>query len=291
MGWKLSASQAFRFAILGCTLTGVAAGAAIRAHLRTQQTSIAIEASSNSPRMVMLQNADGQRWINSAPESLLPFVWQNGKRVPLHWTLNPAESQSDVRKVSFVYEAQPVPLRLTWSWQVRTDIGPIEHSIHIQNLSHSEIWIPMQDSFRFSWQVAPSESLREMYIDKGAGKPTEIGTHDVDVPVGYQWQGMSSTYATDAPPREIIPWFMVEHPKTESGWYAGVEFSGRTRMTLQRSAEKMFGEIGLNPDPGPFKTRLEPQETFEAPTIFLGAFTGGADGLGNVLRPWVRATL
>ena len=239
----------------------------------------------------MLQNTDGQRWINSAPESLLPFVWQNGKRVPLHWTLNPAESQSDVRKVSFVYEAQPVPLRLTWSWQVRTDIGPIEHSIHIQNLSHSEIWIPMQDSFRFSWQVAPSESLREMYIDKGAGKPTEIGTHDVDVPVGYQWQGMSSTYATDAPPREIIPWFMVEHPKTESGWYAGVEFSGRTRMTLQRSAEKMFGEIGLNPDPGPFKTRLEPQETFEAPTIFLGAFTGGADGLGNVLRPWVRATL
>jgi alpha-galactosidase len=182
-------------------------------------------------------------------------------------------------------------LRLVWSWQIHTDTGPIEHRIRIQNLSPGEIWIPMQDSFRFSWQVASSEGLREMYVDKGAGKPTKIGTHNVDVPVGYQWRGMSSTYATDAPPREIIPWIMVQHRQIESGWYAGIEFSGRTRMTLQRNAEKLHGEIGLNPDPGPFETRLEPQKTFETPTIFLGAFTGGPDGLGNVLRPWVRAVL
>ena len=192
----------------------------------------------------------------------MPFVWQNSKRIPLRWTLDESASHSDGRIVSFVYTAQPLPLRLTWTWQVRADIGPIEHQIQIQNLSQSEIWMPMQDSFRFSWQVASSESLREMYIDKGAGEPTKIGTHDVIVPVGYQWQGMSSTYAIDAPPREIIPWMMVEHPTTESGWYGGIEFSGRTRMTLQRSPTSLRGEIGLNPDPGPFRTRLEPQETF-----------------------------
>ena len=56
--------------------------------------------------------------------------------------------------VRFVYNAQPVPLRLTWTWQVRANIGPIEHRIRIKNLSQSEIWIPMQDSFRFSWHVA-----------------------------------------------------------------------------------------------------------------------------------------
>ncbi|HZC42871.1 MAG TPA: glycoside hydrolase family 36 protein, partial [Acidobacteriaceae bacterium] len=230
-------------------------------------------------------------WINREPESLLPFVWRNGKRVPLQWTLNPAASQSDTRMVRFVYNARPVSLRLTWIWQVRAGIGPIEHSILIQNLSHAEIWIPMQDSFQFSWHVAYGETLREMYIDKGAGKPTKIGTHEIDIPVGYQWQGMSSTYATDAAPREIIPWMMVEQPQTRSGWYAGIEFSGRTRITLQRDGESLRGEIGLNPEPGPFRTRLGPRETFEAPTVFLGAFTGGADGLGNVLRPWVRAVL
>ena len=110
-------------------------------------------------------------------------------------------------------------------------------------------------------------------------------------PSDINGRAVSSTYATDAPPREIIPWMMVEQPHTESGWYAGIEFSGRTRLTLQRNREYLSGEIGLNPDPGPFRTRLEPQETFETPTIFLGAFTDGADGLGNVLRPWVRTIL
>jgi alpha-galactosidase len=291
MHWKTSASHLFRAVLVTCILTDVATGAPISAHLRTQQTSITLEASSDSPRLMTLQDAHGEKWINREQESLLPFVWQNGKRIPLRWTLNQTASRSGARNVRFVYNAQPVPLRLTWTWQVRADVGPIEHRIRIQNLSQGEIWIPMQDSFRFSWQIDPVENLREMYIDKGAGEPTKVGTHDVNVPVGYQWQGMSSTYATDVPPREIIPWMMIERPQTETGWYAGIEFSGRTRMTLQRSAERLHGEIGLNPDPAPFRTRLKPQESFDAPTIFLGAFTDGADGLGNVLRPWVRTVL
>ena len=49
--------------------------------------------------------------------------------------------------------------------------------------------------------------------------------------------------------------------------------------------------LGLDPEPGPFKTRLEPGETFETPTVFLGTFRGGPDGAGNQLRCWVRAVL
>ncbi len=291
MDWTIAASRLLRFALFTCALTSAAVGAPIRTHLRTQQTSITLEASANSPRLILLQGANGQKWINDQQESLLPFVWQRDKRVPLRWTLDTAMNRSDASSVQLVYDAKPVPLRLTWIWQVRADMGPIEHRIRIQNLSQEEIWIPMQDSFRFSWQIPSSKNLQGMYIDKGAGRPTMIGTHDVDLPVGYQWQGMSSTYATDAAPREIIPWMMVQQPHTESGWYAGIEFSGRTRMTLRRSAKSLHGEIGLNPEPHPFRTRLEPQETFEAPTIFLGAFTGGADALGNVLRPWIRTVL
>jgi alpha-galactosidase len=291
MDLKRSAFHLFRSSLFICALTGAAAGAPIRAHLRTRQTSITLQASGNSPRLVMLQGADGQKWINRDQEALPPFVWQNNKRIPLRWLLDVSASHSDATNVRLVYIAQPVPLKLTWIWQVRADIGPIEHRIRIENLSRRQIWIPMQDSFRFAWQVPSSEALHEMYIDKGAGQPTKIGTHDVDVPMGYQWHGMSSTYATDAPPREIIPWMMVQQQQTESGWYAGIEFSGRTRMTLQRNSHSLHGEIGLNPEPGPFRTRLEPQESFETPTIFLGAFTHGADGLGNVLRPWVRAVL
>jgi alpha-galactosidase len=291
MDLKATLPRLLCLAVFPLLNAGVALAAPIRAHLQTEQTSLNLETSSASPRLEILQGTGGRKWINCEQESLLPFVWQNGKRIPIRWTLNSAASRADTRTVSFVYDANPVPLRLTWTWQIRANIGPIEHRIQIQNLSQEEIQIPMQDSFRFSWQSAPSENLHAMYIDKGAGKPTKIGTHDVNVPVGYQWTGLSSTYANDAPPREIIPWLMVEQPHTESGWYTGLEFSGRTRMTLQRSAQALHGEVGLNPEPGPFRTRLKPKETFETPTIFLGAFTGGVDGLGNVLRPWVQTVL
>ena len=49
--------------------------------------------------------------------------------------------------------------------------------------------------------------------------------------------------------------------------------------------------LGLDPEPGPFRTRLVPGGSFESPTVFLGAFEGGPDGAGNQLRPWVRAVL
>jgi alpha-galactosidase len=49
--------------------------------------------------------------------------------------------------------------------------------------------------------------------------------------------------------------------------------------------------LGLNPEPGPFRTRILPGESFETPTVFLGAFTGGPDAAGNQLRSWVRAVL
>ena len=155
-----------------------------------------------------------------------------------------------------------------------------------------ELWIPLQTSFRYSWSIPAAQTLKQIYIDKGAGKPSAIGTHELEVSSGYSWEGKSSTYATDEEPREIIPWFMVERNGEQGdGWYVGIEFSGRTSLTLERAADSLRGTVGLNPNPGPFRTRLQPGATFEAPPVFVGAFTGGRDGLGNVLRPWVRQVL
>jgi alpha-galactosidase len=78
---------------------------------------------------------------------------------------------------------------------------------------------------------------------------------------------------------------------SQPGWYVGIEFSGRTHLTLARKGNSLHGELGLNPDPGPFRTRLRPGETFETPRIFLGATTGGPDEDANVLHRWVREVL
>jgi alpha-galactosidase len=81
------------------------------------------------------------------------------------------------------------------------------------------------------------------------------------------------------------------HDAAQSGWYTGIEFSGRTRISLTREKESLKGAVGLNPDPGPFRTRLKPGDVFETPVIFLGGFRGGSDEAGNGLRRWVRDVL
>lgn len=259
------------------------------ARVRTEHTSLEVRTEPAGPRVVSLGN-----WQNDAPEKLIDSAEVNGETVRLGWKLNPGASRMDPRAISLVYECVSPKLRLTWEWKAPAQTGPIEHTVHIVNLDSREIWIPLQDSFVFNWRVDPQMALTHLYVEKAAGTPSAVGTHETALPVGYTWNGTSSTYAhpKESEPREIIPWFAVENAHdSQSGWYVGVEFSGRTRLTIERDSKFLHGAVGLNPVPGPFRTRLKPHQMFDSPTIFLGAFTGGFDALGNTLRPWVRQVL
>ncbi|MDP9161241.1 MAG: alpha-galactosidase, partial [Acidobacteriota bacterium] len=185
-------------------------------------------------------------------------------------------------------------LRLSWEWEVRSHHGPIEHQIRIENHDTCEIWIPLQESFIFDWETPPQDRLEQFYVEKGADTPSASGTHLILVPDGYQWEGTSTTYAQPRPglPREIIPYFLVEHTGgAQAGWYAGIEFSGDTHLTLTRQGGSLHGEVGLDPNPGPFRTRLKGGQVFETPRIFLGATSRGPDATANVLRRWIRDVL
>jgi alpha-galactosidase len=194
----------------------------------------------------------------------------------------------------FVYESAEPHLRLSWVWEARADFGPVEHRLTVENLSGHEVWLPMVDSLRLDLHASAARELRNFYVEKGANTPSAQGTHDDAVGEGYRWTGKSSTYSHPAKDeaREIIPIeFVFDAASSKAGWYAGMEFSGRTRVTLERSGDSVQSILGLDPEPGPFRTRIEPGKSFETPTAFLGAFTGGPDGAGNQLRPWVRAVL
>ena len=276
------------FASAGFPLTGNAQTVS----LHTAQTVVRLEAGAAAPQLLSLQAPGKVLWTNHAAEDLIANVEVDGHSVPLRWKLVAKEGHSDAKHISFVYETQAPHLRLTWEWSARAATGPLEHCIRIENLDNRELWLPLQASLRYSWTVPPTQSLKQIYVDKGAGKPSSIGTHELELSPGYQWEGRSSTYATDQDPREIIPWFMVERDGEQGdGWYVGLEFSARTSLTLERAGGFLQGSVGLNPNPGPFRTRLLPGASFETPPVFLGAFTGGQDGLGNVLRPWVREVL
>ncbi len=262
--------------------------------LASGRTAIVLQAGAESPRVSRLTFDGGPVWENRAAETLIDHVEIQGRVQPLQWQLRRKDGIAQGTLARFVYASQKPRLRLTWEWRVRSAPGPVEHRIRIENLSGAEIWLPLQDSFRFDFHVAREQPLQQLWVEKGASAPSAEGTHKVAVQAGDNWIGTSSTYAHPAKgePREIIPYLLVERAGAEeTGWYLGIEFSGRTRITLERSGDSITGEAGLNPAPGPYRTRLAAGETFETPAIFVGAFAGGPDAAGNILRRWVRAAL
>ena len=270
------------------------AGCQTVASIRTKQTTLEMRAEEDGPRMLSIGGGADQTWPDTAREHLIDSVIVHGQSVPVHWKFNRQASSIDSRRVAYVYDCEAPKLELVWEWKASDAEGPVEHRIRIENLEGDTVWIPMQESFEFNIPVSPSVDLQQFYVEKGAGKPSEEGTHLSSVPVGYHWIGESSTYAhpREGEAREIIPFLAIEKTDGQrNGWYAGIEFSGRTRLTVDRNDVDLRGAIGLNPDPGPFRSRLAPHGSFETPTVFVGAFSGDADVLGNTLRPWVRRVL
>jgi Melibiase/Glycosyl hydrolase family 36 C-terminal domain len=262
-------------------------------NLASSNNIITVEAGSAAPKLLQL-SLNGATLQNQAAETLIDHVEVRGEQRSIRWTFNPGLSSFDEHSIRVVYDAISPSLRLSWEWQVRSGFGPIEHTIRIQNLGKDEVWLPLQPSFRYDWRISTHDPLERFWVEKGAGTPSTEGTHLNDLHDGDRWVGTSSTYAhpIGPQPREMIPYLLVEQKAGERfGWYIGIEFSGRTHITVQRAGESVIGEAGLNPDPGAFRTRLTAGATFETPTVFLGAVEGGPDAAGNLLRRWVRQVL
>src|ERR1019366_6103075 len=262
--------------------------------LETSDIRVRLNADAAAPMLTSLAGHGASSWQNEQKDALPASVELDGSRVALTWQLKAELTEADKRHVLFVYESAAPHLRLFWRWEARAAFGPLEHRIVVENMSGKELWLPLVDSLRLELQCRAERKLQHFYVEKGADTPSVQGVHLTSVSDGYTWTGTSSTYASPAlsNAREIIPAELVfNDDQPHAGWYAGIEFSGRTRISLERSAGSVATVLGLNPDPGPFRTRLEPGEKFETPAVFLGAFSGGPDGAGNQLRPWVRAVL
>ncbi len=265
-----------------------------RGELATADTAIAVEAGEQAPRLATLRLRGAMAWKNRAAEALPDHIEVRGAAQPVVWRLDRAASRFDAKQIELVYTTESPRLNLVWRWRARAGYGPIEHTILIQNLSNETVWLPLQPSFRFDWMIDPQSALERLWVEKGADSPSAQGTHLDALHEGDTWQGTSSTYARPVAnqAREMIPYLLVDEPDgARRGWYVGIEFSGRTRIALQRSGTSLRGDAGLNPVPGPYRTRLLPGGTFATPTIFIGAFRGGPDGAGNILRRWVREVL
>jgi hypothetical protein len=282
--------------LVGCAAMDItwADSANLQGEIAAAGTSIVVEAGEHAPRLVSLKLRGARAWENARDETLPEQVEIQEAARAVRWRLDRDASRLEAQDIQIVYVADSPRLKAVWRWHARGELGPIEHSVSIQNLGDESVWLPLQPSLRFDWQVDPKAVLRRFWIEKGADIPSSEGTHFDPLRDGDTWQGQSSTYAIPRPnrAREMIPYLLVdEGGEDRRGWYIGVEFSGRVHITLEREGASLRGEAGLDPRPGPYRTRVPPGGTFETPTIFIGAFRGGPDDAGNILRRWVRAVL
>lgn len=264
------------------------------ATLSNSDITLCFESGPSEPRLAVIESNGKVRFENAAAESLPANVEVDGSDVAVQWELHPQLGSVDNKHATFVYESTQPHLRLSWTWESKSDAGAMEHHVKVENLGSQEVWLPMIDSLRLAIRYDAKTALDQLYVEKGANTPSDQGTHRNTVIDGYRWTGTSSTYAVPQPgaPREIIPAeFVFEHEGAEQGWYTGIEFSGRTRISLERRGEMVSTVLGLDPEPGPFRTRLSVGGSFATPTVFLGVFAGGADGAANQLRSWVRRVL
>ena len=262
--------------------------------IQTTDVRLELTAGMHAPTLVSLSQRDETVWQNGIDEALPSSVYMDNATIPIHWSLKAELASVNSHRIAFVYESVLPHLRLHWEWEARAGSGPIEHRIRIENFGDKVIWIPLVDSLRLDWHRLSGEDLRHFYVEKGADSPSAQGTHFETLTDGYRWMGRSSTYAHPevGEAREIIPLeFIYASGGEQAGWYAGIEFSGRTHITLERNGDSLQSRFGLNDELGPFRTRIEPHGSFETPTVFIGAFKHGIDGAGNQLRPWVRAVL
>lgn len=273
----------------------VAVAAPTSHRVANDDTAVLIEAGVHAPALRQMRWRDGEPWANQSGEALPDHVTtEEGQALPVVWHLNAAASRFEQRAANLVYESDSPRLRLQWQWRARAAHGPLEHCIRIDNLGSAPLWLPLQPSLQFDWRVGDARPLARLWVEKGADTPSAVGTHYDALREGERWIGTSSTYARPVAgePREMMPYLLVQRLDGDRvGWFIGIEFSGRTRIVLERTAGALRGEAGLNPNPGPYRTRLPPGGRFETPTVFLGGYHGDADDGGNQLRRWVREVL
>jgi hypothetical protein len=270
------------------------------ATIETADTSLRIEASGPALQMISLSGRhDKTQWTPpSAQAGLMPFVktaYLADKALPLEWRLIRDEDlEASNQGHIFVFSCKNPKLELISLWKGTKGPGPIEHELAIVNRGTQAVELPLQPSLVFDTVAAPDgHDLENWWVEKGAGRPTDVGVHVTPIGEGFSVALDSTGYSPDEK-QEPIPWAAMHDPKSKRGWYVGIESSAMVRIAIKREQKPQGAELhvetGLVPEEG-YRTRIAPGETLRIPVVFIGCYQGEMDEGCNLLRRWIKTNI
>jgi hypothetical protein len=272
------------------------AAASTLATLATADISVQVEAQDSRLKLLALKSVQsGWNWASGNKLPLISFVDVNGRKVPIDWKfkrhMSRKGNESQAAQESFVFLNEHPAMELKSTWTAFSGPGPIEHQIKISNKSDATVILPLQHSISLDTRRPSGQSLENIWVEKGADRPTTNGTHRAKIEKGFSTSLISLSYSEE--PRDAIPWTAIQDMAGQQGWYAGIEFSGRVQISLKAimdgaSVNGVHAELGLD-SREPIQTRLLPGEELEAPTVFVGCYQGDVDDGANRLHRWIES--
>ena len=260
--------------------------------LQTEDTSLTLAANAGELAITSLSSTgDAVNWIMEPVALALPdHVFIHNAAQPVHWKLMGEAGGHTRGETTLRFTSDEPKLELLSIWQAQSGPGPIEHHFEIVNRSGEWIEVPSQLSLALSLRAPADHSLENWWVEKGGGKPSDVGTHREPIRNGYHFNGRSTPYA-EGP--EMIPWISIQDVTGGTGVYLGIEFSGRVGLDVSAEGQPLKATVaaGLDPSERDFRSRLTDGERFMTPVAFVGCYRGDVDDGANRLHRFVTTHL
>lgn len=255
--------------------------------LQTADTALTVRAEAAGLVITDLRSS-GHQWIEGESALQLPHqVFVKGAPQMVRWKFDGKTEAEGTTRFRFVSAGPHLELRSVWT--AHAGPGPVEHHFELFNETGGDIEAPLILSLNLVVSATNQNGVNLWWVEKGGGRPSDVGTHRAQVRDGFLFAGLSTPYA-ERP--EMIPWLSIEDPRS-GGIYLGIEFSGRVGFDIRGSGSplKLTIDAGLNPAEREFRNRVRPGERFITPTVFVGCYEGGVDDGANHLHRFVERHL
>ena len=206
--------------------------------LKTGDTALTVTVNAGQLAVTSLSSAGrAPDWIGTpVPVSLPDHVFLNHTSQFVRWKFMGNTGSHTGGGTTLRFISSEPKLELLSIWQAQSGPGPVEHHFEIVNRSGQMIEMPLQPSLVLGLSAPAGHSLENWWVEKGGGRPSEIGTHCEPIGAGYRFKGQSTPYAATP---EMIPWISIQDLTGSGGVYFGIEFSGRVGIDVSAAGQPL----------------------------------------------------
>ena len=250
--------------------------------LATDDTKLTVGATATGQVCVYELSNPVDRWNWTAEPSVFALLSQAevGSAVQtLSWTFKEgAMDKADGQKLTLRFVCADPLLELCSEWRARPGRGPVHHVIRITNRSDTPVTLLEQPTLHLDLVGPADNGIPVMWtFHSDGGTPDKTGVYrDTMEPPFYR-------QVRTHPNGEFIP-YAVFDSGGKHGVYVGLEWS-YCRIAAASVEDQKTGSLRVRGGEfAGFRVSVKPDETFETPPGFVGAYRGDLDDAGNSLR-------